>query len=277
MPANQPLWLRVVLKVERAVGEPIEAAVRSETYFDLVSTTTRVRRKVGGSRRGRLAAMPAPAQPAGRVGHPPRAPAAGAYGAATQPAVARRRRTRRTGAAVGGEMNPRIPSTLNPGDLLQRLNRDVERSVLRARNGIRYVRGTHRPALGATPKDVVWKSGKAELWRYKGGDRRYGPPVVIVHSLVSRSYILDLRPGNSTGRVPDRRRPRRVHARLGSARRARRRQRPRALRRLVPAAGARRGAARERPRRGHARRLLPGRRPRGAVRRRARGREACAT
>ena len=60
------------------------------------------------------------------------------------------------------------------------------------------MRGTHRPALGATPKDVVWKSGKAELWRYKGGDRRYGPPVVIVHSLVSRSYILDLRPGNST-------------------------------------------------------------------------------
>ena len=43
----------------------------------------------------------------------------------------------------------------------------------------------------------MWKSGKAELWRYKGGDRRYGPPLVIVHSLVSRSYILDLRPGNS--------------------------------------------------------------------------------
>jgi polyhydroxyalkanoate synthase len=95
-------------------------------------------------------------------------------------------------------MNPRIPSTLNPADLLTRVNRDVERSILRARNGIRYVRGTHRPALGATPKEVVWKRDKAELWRYKGGDRRYGPPVVIVHSLVSRSYILDLRPGNST-------------------------------------------------------------------------------
>ena len=52
MPANQPLWLRVVLRVERAVGEPIEAAVRSETYFDLISTTTRVRRKVGGTAEG---------------------------------------------------------------------------------------------------------------------------------------------------------------------------------------------------------------------------------
>ncbi|HET7050667.1 MAG TPA: hypothetical protein VFI54_20550 [Solirubrobacteraceae bacterium] len=52
MPANQPLWLRVVLRVERAVGEPIEAAVRSDTYFDLVSTTTRVRNKVGGAAEG---------------------------------------------------------------------------------------------------------------------------------------------------------------------------------------------------------------------------------
>lgn len=90
---------------------------------------------------------------------------------------------------------PRVPG---PTDLLLRVNRDVERSILRARNGVRYVRGTNRPKVGATPKDVVWKRGKAELWRYKGGTIRYGPPLVIVHSLVSRSYILDLRPGNST-------------------------------------------------------------------------------
>jgi len=90
-----------------------------------------------------------------------------------------------------------MPPTLNPADLIGRVNRDVERSYLRARNGIRYVRGTHRPELGATPKDVVWKRHNAELWRYKGGTVRYGPPVLIIHSLVSRSYILDLRPGNS--------------------------------------------------------------------------------
>ena len=87
---------------------------------------------------------------------------------------------------------------MNPGDVIGRVNRDVERSLLRARNGLRYVRGTHRPKLGTTPKDVVWRGGRAQLWRYRGGPVRYGPPVVIVHSLVSRSYILDLRPGNST-------------------------------------------------------------------------------
>ncbi len=52
MPANQPLWLRAVLRLERTIGEPIESAVRSDTYFDLVSATTRVRRKVGGVTEG---------------------------------------------------------------------------------------------------------------------------------------------------------------------------------------------------------------------------------
>ncbi len=52
MPANNPLWLRVVLRVERAIGEPIESAVRSETYFDVVSKTTRVRRAVVGKAEG---------------------------------------------------------------------------------------------------------------------------------------------------------------------------------------------------------------------------------
>jgi hypothetical protein len=52
MPANNPLWLRAVLRVERAIGEPIESAVRSETYFDVVSKTTRVRRTVVGTAEG---------------------------------------------------------------------------------------------------------------------------------------------------------------------------------------------------------------------------------
>ncbi len=90
-----------------------------------------------------------------------------------------------------------MPPTLNPVDLVNRVNREVERSLLRARNGVRYVRGTGRPNVGATPKEVIWRRGKAEVWRYDNGTVRYGPPVLIVHSLVSRSYILDLRPGNS--------------------------------------------------------------------------------
>ena len=41
MSSNQPLWLKAVHKLERAVGEPVEAAVRTDTYFDVVSKATR--------------------------------------------------------------------------------------------------------------------------------------------------------------------------------------------------------------------------------------------
>jgi len=89
-------------------------------------------------------------------------------------------------------------SPTTASDLVGRVNRDLERSVLRARNGLRYVRGTHRPKLGATPKDIVWKRDKVELWRYRGGPVRFEQPLLVVTSLVSRSYILDLLPGSST-------------------------------------------------------------------------------
>jgi hypothetical protein len=52
MPANQPLWLRVVLRVERSIGEPVESVVHSDTYFGLVSKTTRVSRGVRGAAEG---------------------------------------------------------------------------------------------------------------------------------------------------------------------------------------------------------------------------------
>jgi polyhydroxyalkanoate synthase len=87
-------------------------------------------------------------------------------------------------------------SPLNPADVAARVSREVERSILRARNGLRYV--TSPASVGATPKDVVWRRDRAELWRYHGGPIRWDPPLVFVHSLVSRSYILDLRPGSST-------------------------------------------------------------------------------
>ena len=70
------------------------------------------------------------------------------------------------------------------------------RSGLRARNGIRLAAGA-RSGIGCTPKDVVWRRGRTELWHYCNDDVRVNPPLLIVFSLISRSYILDLSPGNS--------------------------------------------------------------------------------
>jgi polyhydroxyalkanoate synthase len=90
-----------------------------------------------------------------------------------------------------------MPAVPSPQTILDRVRRDVERNALRARNGIRLVSGVDKPGVGLTPKDVVWQRGRCQLWHYRNDKVTYGPPLLIVFSLISRSYILDLTPGNS--------------------------------------------------------------------------------
>lgn len=81
--------------------------------------------------------------------------------------------------------------------LLSRIRRDVDRSLLRSRNGLKLLSGVTQPSVAQSPKDVVWTSGKVELWRYRSDHRTVSPPLLFVHSLVSRSWVFDLAPGNS--------------------------------------------------------------------------------
>jgi polyhydroxyalkanoate synthase subunit PhaC len=77
------------------------------------------------------------------------------------------------------------------------LQGDLERSLLRLRNGARMVAGVGRPPMAQTPKDTVWAADKVQLWRYRSDTRRVRTPLLFVHSLVTRSYVFDLTPGNS--------------------------------------------------------------------------------
>jgi polyhydroxyalkanoate synthase len=80
---------------------------------------------------------------------------------------------------------------------LDSIRREAQRSLFRARNGIQMLTGARNPPVGVTPKQVVWRRGKARMVRYESDKRTVGPPLVIVWSIVSQSYILDLRPGHS--------------------------------------------------------------------------------
>lgn len=94
-------------------------------------------------------------------------------------------------------MTPPPPST---STALDKIRREVERNALRTRNGIRLAAGSvldRRPGVGRSPKQVVWRRGRAELWRYENPTVTARIPLLIVFSLISRSYILDLSPGNS--------------------------------------------------------------------------------
>ena len=94
-----------------------------------------------------------------------------------------------------------VRSATDPIGLVRELVDDArtraDRTVRSLRNGLRMYARLDRPPIASTPKDVVWSRDKVELWRYRSDRRRGGPPLVIVHSLVNRSYIFDLVPGNS--------------------------------------------------------------------------------
>ncbi|WP_328703098.1 alpha/beta fold hydrolase [Alkalihalobacterium elongatum] len=51
--------------------------------------------------------------------------------------------------------------------------------------------------VGQTPRKLVWKLNKASLWYYSAKDKKYETPLLLIYSLVNKSYILDLYPGMS--------------------------------------------------------------------------------
>ncbi|MCP5027580.1 MAG: alpha/beta fold hydrolase [Actinomycetia bacterium] len=64
-------------------------------------------------------------------------------------------------------------------------------------NLTRHLAGIDRAETGQSPRDAVWSSGKAVLYRYRSDNVTVHEPLLLVMSLVSRSFILDLQPGNS--------------------------------------------------------------------------------
>ena len=41
-----PLWLKLALRLERAIGGPVEAAVHSDAYFEVVTELSRGKRRL---------------------------------------------------------------------------------------------------------------------------------------------------------------------------------------------------------------------------------------
>lgn len=69
------------------------------------------------------------------------------------------------------------------------------RTAQRIINGVRLAGGLDRPTTGFSPYTVAWSQGKATLRHYTAVTG--GTPVLLVPSLINRSHIWDLRPGDS--------------------------------------------------------------------------------
>jgi polyhydroxyalkanoate synthase len=74
---------------------------------------------------------------------------------------------------------------------------EFSKGMKRSWNLTRHVLGIDRAEVGQTPREAVWSKGKTVLYRYRNDDVTVREPILLVMSLVSQSFILDLQPGNS--------------------------------------------------------------------------------
>jgi polyhydroxyalkanoate synthase len=89
-----------------------------------------------------------------------------------------------------------LGATADP-EMIRQWEQELERSHKRLANLAEMVQGGNEPRTGQTPREEVYKKGKARLYRY-ASTRTHRTPVLFVPNLgISRPYIFDLLPGGS--------------------------------------------------------------------------------
>lgn len=86
---------------------------------------------------------------------------------------------------------------LDGAGLAERVRQEVARTLQRSIRGLDYLT-TADPVVATTPKETIYRRGTLKLDHYlPKTDEVYRVPILLVMSLVSRPYILDLAPGQS--------------------------------------------------------------------------------
>ena len=82
-------------------------------------------------------------------------------------------------------------------DIATTVQSTVETILRRGLVGLEYI-SLDDPQPGATPKDTILTQGSMKLYHYRAQtDEVYRTPLLVITSLVSKPYILDLTPGQS--------------------------------------------------------------------------------
>lgn len=82
-------------------------------------------------------------------------------------------------------------------DVARQVQSAVDAILRRGLVGLEYI-SLDDPQVGSTPKDTIHTDGSMKLYHYRAQtDEVYRIPLLVVTSLVSKPYILDLTPGQS--------------------------------------------------------------------------------
>ncbi|WP_020108067.1 alpha/beta fold hydrolase [Nocardia sp. 348MFTsu5.1] len=87
--------------------------------------------------------------------------------------------------------------SLVPTSVLDKVTTEVARAQVRARNGLKHIGGFGGSEIAVSSRRLVWQRDSVKLYRYDSEKRTRGTPLVLVHSLVTKPYVLDLRAGSS--------------------------------------------------------------------------------
>src|SRR5947209_3753251 len=90
------------------------------------------------------------------------------------------------------------PGVFSGTGVVSQLQEEVQRAFLQSMKTLDVLMARDEARVGQTPKDVIWQRGTAKLYHYRPTTATVYPvPLLMVHSLISKPYILDLIPGNS--------------------------------------------------------------------------------
>lgn len=93
--------------------------------------------------------------------------------------------------------SPSVSSESANPDVAAQVQSTVEDILRRGLIGLEYI-SLDDPQPGATPKDTILSMGSTKLYHYRARtDEVYRIPLLVISSLVSKPYILDLTPGQS--------------------------------------------------------------------------------
>lgn len=82
--------------------------------------------------------------------------------------------------------------------VLEQWREEVIRHMKRVAKAMELFLRPSEPEVGRTPRDLIYRKGKARLYRYRLAEPVYPVPVLMVPNVgISRPYIFDLSPGSS--------------------------------------------------------------------------------
>ena len=96
-----------------------------------------------------------------------------------------------------GERSTKTAHTNGPLDAAAQWREEALRSTQRMTNLVSMLMDPTPPTVGATPREEIYRRGKARLYRYRPAEIRHGPVLFIPNLGLSRPYIFDLLPGMS--------------------------------------------------------------------------------